>query len=231
MDVKTRMARWYRRLWMGVLALMLLAAMLPTEAEAASSPATLYALGDSTGAGVGAREGSYVDRLLRRIAESGRAFRLQNLSGSGATTADVLRDQVGKIRPGARGLVLIGIGANDLTGGLPPEVFARQFATLVASVRAKTDAPIVVSNVPDVSLAKAIEPASRPQIAARVDAYNGAIAKLARERGLVVFDLCALSRATLPAHPEYLSFDGYHPSDSGYEAWAAALWEVVRRVL
>jgi lysophospholipase L1-like esterase len=126
---------------------------------------------------------------------------------------------------------LIGIGANDLTNGTAPEVFGKRFEAIVAGVRARTDAPIVVSNVPDVSLAKAIQPDWRAALRARVDVYNAIVAKLARERGLVVFDLCALTRQTLPAHPEYLSVDGFHPSDSGYEAWAAGLWQVVRGVL
>jgi acyl-CoA thioesterase-1 len=210
---------------------LLLVSGLASPTSAAGSPAILYALGDSTGAGVGARKGSYVDRLMTRLSEDKRSFRLENLSESGATTSDVLRDQVDRIERGAHGLVLIGIGANDLTSGIAPEVFGKRFEAIVTRVRARTDAPIVVSNVPDVSLAKAIQPDWRAPLAARVDAFNALIARLARERSLVVFDLCALTRQTLPAHPEYLSYDGFHPSDRGYEAWAAGLWQVVRRVL
>jgi lysophospholipase L1-like esterase len=211
---------------------MLMSALAaPAFAAVGNAPTTLYALGDSTGAGVGARKGSYVDRLLRRMAAAGRSFRLENLSGSGATTSDVLHDQVRGIQRGARGLVLIGIGANDLTSGTAPEVFATRFEAIVASVRALTDAPIVVSNVPDVSLAPAIPPVWRAPLAARVDAYNAVITELARKRSLMVFDLCGLTRQMLPAHPEYLSGDGFHPSDSGYEAWAAGLWQIVRRAL
>jgi acyl-CoA thioesterase-1 len=215
----------------GVSGILLMSALAsPTLAAVVSPPAILYALGDSTGAGVGARY-SYVDRVFMRMSEAGHSFRLDNLSESGATTSDVLHDEVGRIERGTHGLVLIGIGANDLTSGTAPDVFGRRFEEIVAGVRARTDAPIVVCNVPDVSLAKAILPAWRIPLAARVDAYNAVIAKVARERNLVVFDLCALTRRTLPTHPEYLSADGFHPSDRGYEAWAVGLWQVVRRVL
>jgi acyl-CoA thioesterase I len=232
-DVTKPVARsWLARTFAAVAGALLVSAVAsPLFAAVIRPPATLYALGDSTGAGVGARQGSYVDRLFARLSEAGRSFRLENFSESGATTSDVLHDEVGRIARGAHGLVLIGIGANDLTSGTAPEVFRRQFEAVVAGVRARTDAPIVVSNVPDVSLAKAIQPAWRAPLTARVDAYNAVIAKVAHERNLVVFDLCALTRQTLPAHPEYLSGDGYHPSDRGYEAWAAGLWQVVRRVL
>lgn len=192
----------------------------------------LYALGDSTGAGIGAQRGSYVDRLLARLSEARRTFRLENLSESGATTADVLRDQVPRIKDGmGDDLVVVGIGANDLTQGLEARQFGQRFEALAAGIRARTQAAVVVSNVPDVSLAAAVLPEWRPALAARVDAYNAVISRVSRERGLLVFDLCALTRQQLPHHPEYLSPDGYHPSDRGYQAWAEGLWQVVRRAL
>ena len=52
------------------------------------------ALGDSTGAGVGAREGGYVARLFKRIEERRPGSTLSNLCVSGATTADLVRDQL-----------------------------------------------------------------------------------------------------------------------------------------
>jgi lysophospholipase L1-like esterase len=191
----------------------------------------LHALGDSTAAGVGARTGSYVDRLAKRLAHAGRTFRLVNLSESGATTSDVLHDQVTRVTGGQTGLVVLGVGVNDLTRNVSPEVFAQEFQTLIAAVRARTSAPIVVSNLPDVSLARAVWPDVRPALAARVDSYNGVIARVAAQNGLEVYDLCAMTRAQLPRHPEYLSPDGFHPSDQGYEAWAEGLWQVVQRVL
>lgn len=191
----------------------------------------LTALGDSTAVGIGARSGSYVDRLLARLTKAGQAYRLANLSASGATTRDVLERQLPRLGAGGPGLVVLGVGANDLTDNLPPPVFARHFEAVISGIRARTRAAIVVSNVPDMSLAPVIWPAVRPAIAARVDAYNDVIAAVARKHDLHVFDLCRLTREQLPDHPEYFSTDGYHPSDLGYEVWAEGLWRVVRRVL
>src|ERR671916_2521082 len=52
-------------------------------------PIVYVALGDSTGAGVGAREGGYVLRLFNRLVERRPGSRLNNLCVSGATTVDV----------------------------------------------------------------------------------------------------------------------------------------------
>ena len=52
------------------------------------------ALGDSTGAGVGAVEGGYVARLFRRILQYRPGSQLVNVCVSGATSADVVREQL-----------------------------------------------------------------------------------------------------------------------------------------
>jgi len=31
----------------------------------------------------------------------------------------------------------------------------------------------------------------------------------------------------LPAHPEYFSGDGFHPSDEGGELWAQQMWPAI----
>src|SRR5215210_7335195 len=58
------------------------------------APVMYAALGDSTGVGVGAREGGYPSRLLKRINQLRPGSKLTNVCVSGATTDDVLRDQI-----------------------------------------------------------------------------------------------------------------------------------------
>lgn len=222
----------------------ILAAMLTTTAVIAASargssslpPVSVpnlivYALGDSTVAGLGARSGSYAARIFSRLKEILPDSRLVNLAESGATTEDLLRDQLPRVRPAAKTLVLVGIGVNDLTGGVAPDVFGRRFDVLLTALQSRLRGPIVVSNLPDVSRARAVWPALQSQLAARVDVYNAIVESVARKHGVVVYDVCVMTRRTLPAHPEYLSGDGYHPSDAGYEAWADGLWPIVKRAL
>jgi acyl-CoA thioesterase-1 len=210
--------------------MVVFAAATTAGATAAPKP-LLHALGDSTAAGVGARSGSYAERLLPMLSSAGRRFALLNLAESGATTEDVLRDQVDRVVPGSASLVLLGVGVNDLTHDVPPERFAQLYESVIERLRARTAAPIVVSNIPDVSLARAVWPALRAPLAARVDVYDRIIERVALQHGLSVFDACAMTRNSLPPHPEYLSSDGFHPSDAGYQAWAEGLWQVVKRVL
>src|SRR5215208_4550240 len=120
--------------------------------ETKGEPVVYVALGDSTGAGVGARKGGgYVARLFERIERVRPGSRLVNLCVSGATTGDVLRSQVGRVGDARPSLVTVGIGINDLTRMTAPEQFARNFEEIVTRLRAQTDAPAVVTNLPDVS--------------------------------------------------------------------------------
>lgn len=190
-----------------------------------------YALGDSTVSGVGARSGSYTDRLFTRLVKAGYRLRKFNLAESGATTTDLIQDQLPRVQPDQRGLAIVGIGVNDLTGGVDPAVFAKQFETILSGLRSRMSGPIVVSNLPDVSLAAAVWPAARAPLAAQVDIYNALIAQVAKRHAIVVYDVCAMTRRMLPSHPEYLSGDGYHPSDAGYQLWADGLWRIVEPLI
>src|SRR5215216_1049420 len=90
-----------------------------------TGPIVYVALGDSTGAGVGAREGGYVARLFKRLVERRPGSRLTNLCVSGATTADLLRGQLERgvaINPD---LVTVGIGINDIGHGLSLDQFSK----------------------------------------------------------------------------------------------------------
>jgi acyl-CoA thioesterase I len=204
---------------------------VPSPSRSAVPPAVVYALGDSTVSGVGARSGSYVDKLFSRLVKAGYRLRLVNLAESGASTADLLRDQVPQVPMKQNALVIVGVGVNDLTSGVAPEVFARRFESLLRGLRSRTSGPIVVSNLPDISLAPAVWAAARAPLAAQVDIYNGLMARIAGRLGIVVYDICAMTRRTLPSHPEYLSGDGYHPSDAGYQVWADGLWSIVRPLI
>src|SRR5687768_2353819 len=66
----------------------------PGNSPIAPGAITYVALGDSTGSGVGATQGGYVARLFKRIVTHRPGSRLTNLCFSGATTSDVLREQL-----------------------------------------------------------------------------------------------------------------------------------------
>jgi acyl-CoA thioesterase I len=203
--------------------------MMPSAARAGDPAFSYVAMGDSLGEGLGARRG-YVERLRERLANEVDGVVLYNLSRSGATTFDVLREQVPRVARLRPALVTLTVGTNDLTDGRPVDQVMRNLAEILRHVRA-TGAAVVVTNLPAVALAPAVPSAWRSEIDARLRAANGALARICAENHAEVFDLYALSRAEIPRHPEYFSIDGYHPSDDGYDRWAAAMWPKVKDAL
>jgi acyl-CoA thioesterase-1 len=197
-----------------------------------AEPVVYVALGDSTGVGVGARRGGgYVARLFERLERERPGSRVVNLCVSGAETADVLRDQSPRVGRERATLVTIGIGINDLTRGVEVEQFARNYEEIVTRVRAATDAPVVVTNVPDISTAPRVPAFMREGVAQRIALFNEEIKKIAARHDLRLVDAYGMSRELIPAHPEFFSEDGFHPSEEGYEYWAKMMWGAVKEAV
>jgi lysophospholipase L1-like esterase len=198
-----------------------------------TGPIVYVALGDSTGAGVGAREGGgYVARLFKRIQERRPGSRLNNVCVSGATTADLVRAQLDRGVALNPDLVTVGIGINDIGHGLSLEEFSKNYEQILNTLKEKTHAQIVVANIPDISTAPRIPSGMRSQYQRQIMQYSQRLEEIAnRYGGVTVFDVYSITKDELPSHPEYFSSDGFHPSDQGYELWATQMWPTVARVI
>lgn len=189
------------------------------------------ALGDSTGAGIGAREGGYVARIFRKIEAVRDGSTLTNLCISGATSADVLNRQLERGVAADPNLVTLGIGINDIGHGLALEEFAENYDAILNRLKGGTRATIVVSNLPDISSAPRIPPTLRSEYQQRIIMFNRKLEEVANRHGVVIFDVFGITHEQLAEHPEYFSADGFHPSDAGYELWAEQMWPTVARVV
>jgi lysophospholipase L1-like esterase len=204
-------------------------AALPASAAA---PITYVALGDSTAVGVGAGpRGGYPQQIARRLEAGGVPVKLVNLAVSGATVADLRRDQLPKAMSSRPTLVTICIGVNDLTQGRPLREFARDLHTVSDLVK-RTRAAVVIATLPDLTLAPSAR-AAKPSFGRRIEQYNAAIQTVAERHGFLVADVHRASRDAVRASgaEEVYASDGFHPSAAGYEAWTDAMWPAVERAL
>jgi len=196
-----------------------------------SGPVVYVALGDSTGYGIGAREGGYVKRLFDRINERRPTSTLLNLCVSGATTDDLVRGQLDRAVELNPDLVTVGIGINDIGHGLTLEQFSKNYETILSTLKEKTHAQIVVTNIPDVSSAPRIPDSMRSTYQRQIDQFCKRLVEIAERHGVTIFDIYTITKDELPSHPEYFSNDGFHPSDEGYEFWATQMWPTVAKVI
>jgi acyl-CoA thioesterase-1 len=200
---------------------------LPGERAAAIR---YVALGDSTVEGVGAsaRERNYVSRLHTRLRAIYPRAEVENLGRAGATSADVLTDQLSRAEDSKPDLVTLSVGPNDVTKGVAVERFEKNVETIFRRLRIATSAVVVATLLPDLAITPRFRDApEREAVARRAVVFNDALARAAKLHGVVLVDLYPASRAEVPQRPELLAGDGYHPSDAGYERWAELMWERV----
>ncbi len=202
-----------------------------SETKKNASPILYVALGDSTGAGVGAREGGYVARIFTRINREHTDARLINLCVSGATTDDVLRGQLDAAIKARPTLVTLGIGINDVTRGVGVEEFARNYETIVGRLRNETNVPLVATNIPDIARAPAVPAPARDELRRRIKLFNERIDETIKRHGALVVDTYGTTREVIGEHTEFFSSDGFHPSDAGYEYWAKIMWPTVKSAI
>jgi lysophospholipase L1-like esterase len=204
----------------------------PTATAGRRAPPLVYAaVGDSTGIGLGARDGGgYVDQLFARIGRKRPGSTLFNLSAAGATTAEAVDRQLTRLEGTRATLVTICVGVNDLLRGREPEQFAEDYETLVAKLK-QPGRLVVVANLPDVASAPALKGVADESLRLRLGQFNKAIEGIARRYAVPLVDLYKLSGEVGGSRPEFFSSDGLHPSDLGYAHWAEAIWPVIARAI
>jgi lysophospholipase L1-like esterase len=194
-----------------------------------ASPLRLAMLGDSTAAGVGASTTATTvgGRLAALLAHDlGRQVVLTSVAVSGARAVDI-PEQVERALTGNRpDIAVILVGANDTTH-LSPDSDIRE--GLGSSVRrlVAAGAKVVVGTCPDMGAAPAFPPPLRQLAGWRGKTVAAEQAKAVRAAGGTPVDLGRLTGPVFRADPRTFSRDRYHPSDRGYEVWAAALLPAV----
>jgi acyl-CoA thioesterase I len=204
------------------------ARMLPADHDA---PVMYVALGDSTVEGIGASrsELNYVSRLYARLREVYRNTRVENLGVGGATSVDVLARQLDRAVALAPDLVTLSVGPNDITERVPLADYTRNIDAIFGRLTSQTRAVLVVNLLPDLAITPRFRGHEAEAVVGRRSIeFNAALTRLARRHGVEVVDLYEPSRREVPARPELMAGDGYHPSDLGYARWAELMWDAVQ---
>lgn len=176
-------------------------------------------LGDSSSAGfrLDDPEQSSARRVTRALAlRDGRATRLRCVARNGATSADVLRDQV-DAAAGAD-VVVIGVGANDAKDRIGSETVEVALRDVIARVRelAAPDARVVLVGCPDLSVAPGLPLLVRAVMRPNVRRIARIQQRVAAELGV---PLVPVPREELG--PEMFAADGFHPGPLGHERISA----------
>ncbi len=178
------------------------------------------ALGDSTAQGVGADDpfDGYVGQLAGRLQERGEDYGIVNLSVAGAVIGDVLGDQLDRLAEldVAPALLTCTVGTNDAMS-TPNLVRLRRELTTLIETLGDFACPVVFATLPQV----------RSSMIAR--SLNVLVHEIAPVHGVLVADvasnlaeIAAESTDRAADRRRHLAVDRFHPSATGYVAWADA---------
>lgn len=192
-----------------------------------AKPVTYLALGDSTGLGLGAKNGyGYVEQVMTRIKTKRPGSRLLKLCRLGETTAS-LRQRLTESFSVKPTFVTLSIGMNDLLQRISEQEFAANYEAIVIQLK-RLAVPIVITNLPDISFAPRLPNSMREEIHVKVLLFNKQIEAIAKGYGLLFVDLYEASSKMITTHSKFFSLDGFHPSDAGYEFWTRIMWPTVK---
>lgn len=186
----------------------------------------LAVLGDSIGYGIGASRTA--DTLAPRIAAALAPHPVEThvVAVPGARSAD-LAAQVPRAARWQPTVALIVIGANDLTGLVPPDRAAASLRAAVRELRA-VGAEVVVAPAPDMSIVPHVPVAMRGIVRAGSALLRKAQVAAVLAEGGRVGDVDAETARVFASDPAMFSRDRFHPSSKGYAVIADALLPAIR---
>jgi len=177
------------------------------------------ALGASDAVGIGATRPAQDAWVPLLAAALPGGTPVVNLGVSGATLADVIAGQLPIAADAAPRWLTLWSGPNDLHGGVALDTFTVQLDRILAALRppAGTTRTMLILDLPDLRALPAFAGVDPGQLDRQVRAWNAAIAAtVARYADYAILVDLYDGWGELAANPQYISADGFHPSNAGY---------------
>ena len=183
------------------------------------------AIGDSTVEGIGAthHSRSFPALVFEKIKKDRREAVFYNLGKGGARVRDVIESQLPRVIELKPNLITISVGGNDLHRRTKLKHFESDYFHLIKTLKEKTDAEIIVSNIPDVSLLPSLSIFVKYLGKFMNNRLNRVINNHAKQFKCILIDLYEGSKENSRKYKDLIAADGFHPSDKGYSLWANAI--------
>lgn len=176
------------------------------------------ALGDSLTEGTGASDyKSSFPYLLSRKLSAKAQVELFNLARAGATSEDVVINQLPKVLSLKPDLITLLIGTNDIHNLVPLKDFESNYRTIAAALK-KSGAKVHLLSIPYLGSDKIIYFPYKFALEERTKQFNGVIKKVSIDYGFKYLDLYAIEKSA-----NFYSSDEFHPSDNGYRQWTEVI--------
>jgi len=181
-------------------------------------------LGDSTAAGEGAPYDQGIAVLTTANLAKSRTVTLTNLAVSGAKTSDVLSLQLPAAQRARPDLVLISVGANDVTHLTSIGSVRKSIVQIIEGLRAaNAKVAIVLTGSPDMGAPPRIPRALRPIAAWQTRRINRMFESVAREKKVTFAPIALATGPLFRKDHSLFADDRFHPNARGYATWLPTL--------
>ena len=190
----------------------------------AGSAIRFVVLGDSTAVGQGGSYDAGIARGSARHLGQNHRVTLTNLAVSGARSKDVLLKQLPaavRLKPD---VVMIAVGANDITHFTPTKQIVSNVRQTLAALQAANPAVrIVLTGSPQMGAVPRFPQPIRFIAKVRTGQVNKALDSLLQNGQIVRAPIAEQTGPTFIKHPELFAPDKFHPGTNGYGVWLPVL--------
>lgn len=160
------------------------------------------------------------------------AEQIINFGRSGSTLSDAMRQQLPKVFDQKPNVITIWLAVNDFNRQVYDRSILNSYTEnlnlMLQQLREKLEpnTRILVGNIPDLSKVEIYTSLGIPKLflTMQIKRWNDAIKQTVRKNHCELVDLYSHWKE-LGEHPEYVSFDGFHPSKDGYQRLAQIFYE------
>lgn len=190
----------------------------------AGAPLSYLVLGDSTAAGVGADYQQGIAVSSAKALGASRSVTMTNVSVSGARIRNVVRLQLlaaAGVRPD---VVLLSVGANDVTHLTCVRSMRSDLREIVTKLRSvNPDVAIVITGSPDMGSPPRIPRLLRGIASRRTVVVNRMFVAEAKSLGLMFAPIARETGPLFRKDPSLFGEDRFHPNERGYAIWTSVL--------
>jgi lysophospholipase L1-like esterase len=181
-------------------------------------------MGDSTTVAVGAAPEEGIAVATTRALEQSYQVTTTNLGVSGARARDVLTLQLRAAEALRPDVVLLAVGANDVTHLTPLRSLRRSITEIVDRLkRANPDVVIVMTGSPDMGAPPRIPRLLRGIASCRTKQVNRIFDDEVKRSGVTLAPIAAETGPLFRADPTLFAADRFHPNARGYAMWVPVL--------
>jgi lysophospholipase L1-like esterase len=202
-------------------------------APSASDVWRYVALGDSYTIGTSVKaHDRWPNQLARALRPDADLTLIQNLATNGASTADVIREQLPELDGLNADVISLSIGVNDVVRSVDVDAYRMNLQSILSHLASRVPAGHVVAiTTPDYTLTPAGSDYGDPtRQSARIKAFNAVLEEEASHAGMLVVDITPVSDL-VPGDPTLVASDGLHPSGKQYAGWVELITPQVREML